>query len=108
MKFQDNIHLMWKKEKTKYNAHMVLVLDSSLLHAAARSLLTLFLIFHGQQRKNKMSAHDTSLVCLDTTWLGYDFEQVRVDLITACLDYELSTDDLSSTCTQIILYLHDM
>ncbi len=28
------------------------------------------------------------------TSLGYDFEQVRVDMITSCLDYDLSTDRL--------------
>ncbi len=40
------------------------------------------------------SWYNTSLVYIDKTWLGYDFEQVQVNLIMSCLHYELSTDEL--------------
>ncbi len=48
-------------------------------------------------KRNRMSLsmiHQGRLVCIDMTWLDYDFEQVRVDLITSCLtswgSYELT------------------
>ncbi len=88
-----------KEGKTKYNAHMVVVQDSSLstacCHPSLSCLLLPFFIFNDQHRINKMlleSARDASLVCIDTPSLGYDFERVRVDLITRCLDYKLSTN----------------